>query len=143
MKKAAGPYNPNTRYGGAEKIAIKSGYVRVHNSGKAEGFIAAEKIAQAEGYFEKWYGSHVLTWLEQFRYKKNDELELVTTVDMASEDLRREGKDVRSTRSEADYLPAPGMEGQSWISQSSPTSNIASAIEECRKLFQVRTKPDE
>ncbi len=92
LKKAAGPYNPRIRYGGAEKIAIKNGYVLEHRNGKYDGFLAGRNIAEAERYFEKWYGSDVLRWLEQFRHKKNNELEVLTTIDLAREDLRREGK---------------------------------------------------
>jgi len=91
LKKAAGPYNPATRYKGPEGIAQRNGYVRAHTNGQYEGFVAAEKIADAQGYFQKWYGDQALGWLDQFRYKKNDELELIATVDMAMEDLRSAG----------------------------------------------------
>jgi type I restriction enzyme S subunit len=94
LKKAAGPYNPSIRYGGAEKIALQNGYVREYNNGKFQGFVPGDRVAQAQAYFEKWYGADALGWLEQFRKKKNDELELLTTVDMASEDIRREGNAV-------------------------------------------------
>jgi len=94
LKKAAGPYNPKTKYGGPEKIALEKGYVRKHKRGAYSGFVAADNIAEAEGYFNKWYGLENLQWLEQFRFKKNDELELLTTVDMAVEELRADGKDV-------------------------------------------------
>jgi type I restriction enzyme S subunit len=95
MKKAAGPYNPKTKYGGPEKIALKNGYVREHQRGKYSGFVANEdNIDQAEAYFEKWYGNEPREWLGQFRYEKNDELELLTTVDMAMVELRGTGVDV-------------------------------------------------
>ncbi|RKY68191.1 MAG: hypothetical protein DRP97_06620 [Candidatus Latescibacterota bacterium] len=95
LKKAAGPYNPQTKYGGPEKIAMQNRYIQKHKGPKGHsGFIAADNIAQAEGYFEKWYGPEVIQWLEQFRYKKNDELEVLATVDMAAEELRASGKDV-------------------------------------------------
>jgi type I restriction enzyme S subunit len=89
LKKAAGPYNPAVKYQGPEGIAQKNGYIRAHANGKFSGFVAAEKIAQAEAYFDQWYGREVLAWLEQFRRQSNDELELLATVDMAVEDLRR------------------------------------------------------
>jgi type I restriction enzyme S subunit len=88
LKKAAGPYNPSVKYKGPEGIAQKNGYIRTHVSGKYSGFVAAEKIAKAQDYFDKWYGSDVLNWLERFRKKTNDELELLATVDMSVEDLR-------------------------------------------------------
>jgi type I restriction enzyme S subunit len=91
LKKAAGPYNPATRYKGPEGIAQRNGYVRTHTNGQYEGFVAADKIADAQTYFQKWYGDEALGWLDQFRYKKNDELELIATVDMAMEDLRSTG----------------------------------------------------
>jgi type I restriction enzyme S subunit len=91
LKKAAGPYNPSTRYGGPEKIAQQNRYIRSHGNGQYSGFVAADEITQAEGYFEKWYGADVLGWLEQFRYMKNDDLEVLATVDMAVQDLREAG----------------------------------------------------
>lgn len=94
LKKAAGPYNPKTRYGGPERIALESGYVREHSQGPYSGFVAADNSTLAEGYFEKWYGKAAIQWLEQFRFKKNDDLELLATVDMAAEELLAAGKDV-------------------------------------------------
>lgn len=71
LKKAAGPYNPSTKYKGPESIAQKNGYIRPHNNGTYTAFVAADKIAKAEAYFEQWYGPDVLKWLEQFRFNKN------------------------------------------------------------------------
>ena len=95
LKKAAGPYNPQTKYGGPEKIAKQNGYITQHKGPKGHsGFVAADNIAQAESYFEKWYGPEVIQWLEQFRYKKNDDLEVLATVDMAALELLTSGKSV-------------------------------------------------
>jgi restriction endonuclease S subunit len=136
LKKAAGPYSPQTRYGGAEKIALKNGYVRIHKVAKSEGFIAADNIAQAEGYFENWYGLQVLDWLKQFRYKKNEELELLTTVDMAIEDLRREGKNVTVPAVKQIIHDSP--EWKAKLDRATfADSNITAAIESCRQLFPV------
>lgn len=111
LKKAAGPYNPKTKYAGPEKIAQENGYVRYHDNGKYKGFIAAENIEQAKAYFAKWYGAEIAAWLEQFRLAKNDELECLATVDMAMQELHRQGKtaDVVGVRaliaSEPEWLP--------------------------------------
>jgi type I restriction enzyme, S subunit len=134
LKKAAGPYNPSTRYGGAEKIAVQNGYVRAYNSGKAEGFIAGDKIAQAQEYFETWYGPHALTWLEQFRYKTNDEMELITTIDMACEDLQRESKDVNPRAVKQILRDHPEWKAK-LDKPIFSDKNIGSSIEECQKLF--------
>jgi type I restriction enzyme S subunit len=134
MKKAAGPYNPRTRYGGAEKIALQNRYVRAFHTEKGEGFVAHENIAQAEGYFEKWYGAEALTWLEQFRYQKNDALELLTTVDMACEDLSRVGKVV--TTSTVKQIIHDSPEWKAKLNRSVfSDDNIAATIQTCRQLF--------
>lgn len=134
LKKAAGPYNPNTRYGGSEKIALENGYVREHQSGEYHGFVAADNIAEAEAYFDKRYGSQCVRWLEQFRRKRNDDLELLATVDMAAEELRAVGKSVdvagvkEVLRGSADWKPKLDRPVFS-------DASIAKAIETCRKLF--------
>lgn len=94
LKKAAGPYNPKTKYGGPERIALESSYIREHKNGPYTGFVAADSVDQAEDYFRKWYGPEAIQWLEQFRFKKNDELELLATVDMAVEELQASGRNV-------------------------------------------------
>ncbi len=93
-KFAAGPYNPHTKYGGPEKIAQSKGYVKRHKTQKYAGFIAGEKLEEAMAYFEKWYGKVALNWLEQFRKVKNEELELLTTVDMAITDLYKKNREI-------------------------------------------------
>jgi type I restriction enzyme S subunit len=94
LKKAAGPYNPRTKYGGPERIALQNSYVREHKNGPYTGFVAANNVDQAEGYFQKWYGPEAIQWLEQFRFKKNDELELLATVDMAAQELQASARNV-------------------------------------------------
>ena len=134
MKKAAGPYNPATRYGGPEKIALNNRYVRTHNNGKYEGFVAAENISQANAYFEKWYGSHVLEWIEQFRFKSTEELELLSTVDMATEDLRNESKAV--SLSAVKHVLRSNSEWKAKLNRPVfSDSKIAAAIQLCHQLF--------
>ena len=135
IKKAAGPYNPQTRYGGPEKIALQKDYVRQHRSSKGQGFIASTNFDEAEGYFDRWYGSELLQWLEQFRYKKNNDLELLATVDMAAEELCEAGEEVsvesikKVVRSHPEWNPKLD---RSIFSD----TNLASAIEICQKLFR-------
>jgi type I restriction enzyme S subunit len=134
LKKAAGPYNPATRYKGPEGIAQKNKYARVHNNGKYSGFVAADNINEAESYFQKWYGPEMLQWLDQFRFKKTDDLELIATVDMAMEDLRREEKpaEVATVKQVIQTHPewAPKLEREIFSDR-----NITWAIEFCRTLF--------
>ncbi|PJJ84649.1 restriction endonuclease subunit S [Mucilaginibacter auburnensis] len=82
LRKAAGPYNPKTKYGGSEKIAHDNGYVIDKKNGQLTGFVAGPNIKGAKPYFEKYWNIEYLTWLEeQFKYKSNDDLELFATVD--------------------------------------------------------------
>lgn len=134
LKKAAGPYNPATKYKGPEAIALKNRYVRLHSREKFSGFIAAEKIGEAENYFSKWYGEAVLTWLEQFRYKSNDELEVLATVDMALVELRRGGEIVGLGNVKQIIQDHP--EWKSKLDRASfSDESISLAIALCRRLF--------
>jgi type I restriction enzyme S subunit len=134
IKKAAGPYNPQTRYGGPEKIALQKDYVRQHRSGKGQGFIASTNFDEAVGYFDRWYESEALQWLEQFRYKTNNDLELLTTVDMAVEELCEAGEEV-SVESVKDVIRS-NPEWKPKLDRSIfSDANLARAIEDCQKLF--------
>ncbi|MGY1490081.1 restriction endonuclease subunit S [Methylobacillus pratensis] len=133
-KKAAGPYNPDVKYRGPEGIAQKNGYIRQHRNGQFSGFVADQNIAQAEAYFIDWYGQEVLDWLEQFRKKTNDELELLTTVDMSVEDLERKGS-VISLES-VKTLIAEHPEWKPKLERPIFSDiNIKWAIDQSRKLF--------
>lgn len=134
LKKAAGPYDPNTKYKGPETIALKNGYVRALRNGTYEGFVAGDQIEQAQRYFEQWYGEAALAWLERFHYRKTDELELLATVDMAMVDLGANGEpvDVTSVKrviaAHSEWLPKLSRELFS-------DERIAAAITECQTLF--------
>lgn len=139
MKKAAGPYDPGVRYGGAEAIALKSGYVKKSRKKKGEGFVAGDQIATAEGYFRKWYGADVLEWLEQFRKVTNEGLELLTTVDMAVVELKEAGKRVDVVgvkdilRTHKEWQPKLGRALFS-------DRNIARAIDRCKRPVRGRSR---
>lgn len=134
LKKAAGPYNPRTKYGGPERIALESGYLREHKNGPYSGFVPGDKVTQAEDYFEKWYGNDTKQWLEQFRFRKNDELELLATVDMAAEELRAAGQPVDVEAVKMVIRNHPDWQAKLDRPVFSDT-NIASAIRESEKLF--------
>ena len=110
--------------------------MRVVHTEKGEGFVAAENIAQAEGYFDKWYGVEALTWLEQFRYQKNDALELLTTVDMACQDLSQAGK--AATLSAVKQIIHDSPEWKAKLDRVVfSDDNIATTIQSCAQLFPI------
>lgn len=133
-KHAAGPYNPQTRYGGPEKIAINNHYIREHAAGPYQGYVVGSNIAQAEGYFDRWYGAEARQWLEQFRYISNDDLELLATVDMAAEELREAGSPVTVA-----MVKQVILSNQEWAAKLTRSvfsdQHIARAITTCHKLF--------
>jgi type I restriction enzyme S subunit len=134
LKKAAGPYNPAVKYKGPETIAQKNGYIRPHTSGKFSGFVAAGKIAEAEGYFDKWYGREVLAWIEQFRHQTNDELELLATVDMAVVDVKRVHAEANVAAVKSIILNHPEWEAK-LEREIFSDANIARAIGRVTELF--------
>jgi type I restriction enzyme S subunit len=140
LKKAAGPYNPDVKYKGPEGIAQKNGYIRQQSSGKFSGFVAAEKISEAERYFDQWYGRDVLDWLEQFRFQSNDQLELLATVDMAAEDLLHANArvDVEAIKS----VMRAHSEWQKKLERAVFSDlNIAEALRRLRELFPLVNPP--
>lgn len=138
LKKAAGPYNPKTKYAGPERIAQKNRYICNHKGPKGhEGFIIADNIGQAEGYFMDWYGPDVIDWLGQFLFNKNDDLEVLTTVDMAVVELRAAGKEVDVAAVKNIIASHPEWEAKLDRPVFSD-ANIAGAIKNSQSLFGVK-----
>lgn len=90
-KYAAGPYNPANRYKGAEDIAVKNKYItKVQNpTSQNDAFVVNENIEEALNYFQEWYGTEIQQWIEQFKFYKNEYLEVLTTIDKAICELIR------------------------------------------------------
>lgn len=95
LRKAAGPYNPKTKYGGPEKIALNNKYIQNWKSDNGTtGFVAAEKIDDAKKYFSNYWQIADLDWLiTEFKFKSNDELELLATVDNSLVELFKKNLD--------------------------------------------------
>jgi type I restriction enzyme S subunit len=135
LKKAAGPYSPWAKYQGPEKIALQNGYIVRHKSGQHEGLIAGPKVEAIDSYLPRYDFSQTVGWVvNKFRYRKNDELELLTTVDFAVLDLI-----TRSIPICVDNVKRVIAENSEWTPKLSRSifsdSNIANAIAELRKHF--------
>ena len=129
-KKAAGPYNSNIRYKD-EKIAIEKGYVVDTGNRK---FTKGEKSEEAMDYFIKWYGEDAITWINQFKYRKSDDLELLTTVAEAVRELIDSDKE--PTLLEVKKIIAGNSEWKPKLEKAFFNDNaIQSAIRESIKLF--------
>ncbi len=108
-KHAAGPYNPANRYKGAEDIAVKNKYItKVQNpTSQNDAFVVNENIEGALNYFQEWYGTEIQQWIEQFRFYKNEYLEVLTTIDKAICELaqKRNTIDVQNIKAYIDSIP--------------------------------------
>lgn len=135
---AAGPYNPDMKYRGGLGIAKRNGYVKDHRSSNYTGLVVADAIDKIDLYLERYDFSGALNWvLQSFRYKKNEELELLATVDYASQSLRRDGLAV-NVGSVISYIEADQKWKPKLKREIFSRSNIESALKELDKLF-----PDE
>lgn len=89
-RKAAGPYNEKYKYKGPLAIALKNKYIK-QSTGKYKGFEIGEKINEALKYAPNYWDNEVFTLVDKFRYKKDKELETITTIDNAILNLREKG----------------------------------------------------
>lgn len=95
LKKAAGPYSPWAKYGGPEAIAIKNSYIKKVKVDNAEGFVVGSSIDKIDAYLSHYPVCGAIDWvIDKFRYKKNEELELLATVDFAAVEIRSANKAV-------------------------------------------------
>jgi type I restriction enzyme S subunit len=90
-KKAAGPYKSDARYAGGEKIAQSSEYIVETKSKQGFTLSKGKKIDTALKYTVEWEWQGAIAWLENLRYKKTDDLELLATVDMAVCEIEQRG----------------------------------------------------
>lgn len=135
-KKAAGPYADEVRYKGGEPIAQKNKYIQVKRNEKGSRFEKGVQVQQALAYLQDWGKQADIDWLvSQFQYTSVNELELLTTVDMAICDLHREGKEI-SVASIKDLIRS----NKEWRDKLKKTyfrdSDIQRAIKKCEDLFE-------
>ena len=132
LKKAAGPYNPATRYRGPEKIALEKSYITaVGNSA----FGTGDNAAQTEQYLNRYDFKDALDWaIRTFRYRKTEDLELLATVDYATLELRSAGRpaNVPNIRKLLATTPdwAPKLNRELFSD-----ANIQRALDELARLF--------
>jgi len=94
LRKAAGPYNPTMKYSGGIKIAKDKGYIREAKGRFGFGHISGPDVAELMTYADK-YGDikEAAAWVrEKFKFKKNEDWEVLATVDYAL--MHLEAKDI-------------------------------------------------
>jgi len=91
-KQAAGPYDGALRYRGGHKVAQDRRYIREGFVDGKTGNKPGSKISDAIAKINKFELREGLAWVEKnLRYKNNDELECLATVDFAMNELRTRG----------------------------------------------------
>ena len=91
-KQAAGPYDAALRYEGGHKIAKDRRYIREAFINGKTGNKRGSKITDAKAQIDKFGLTEGLKWVENnLRFKSNDELECLATVDFAMNELRARG----------------------------------------------------
>lgn len=135
LKKAAGPYKPSARYSGGEKIAQKSGYVTLTEADKGTLFAVGKNVEKAIEYAKKWDYLPAIDWLVQnFKYTKVDELEVLATVDMAICDLTAAGQEIS-----VENIKSLIKNNAEWSPKLEKTyfsdTNIAAAINKSQAFF--------
>jgi type I restriction enzyme S subunit len=135
-KKAAGPYADEVRYKGGEPIARNAKYITTTSTkDKGTTFTCGDNISQALGYIQSWGKQADIQWVaDKLKYKKVDELELLTTVDMAICDLEEAGAPISVVSIK--HLISTNAEWKAKLKkQSFSDANIARAIKELQTLL--------
>lgn len=135
LKKAAGPYSPWAKYQGPEKIALENGYVKRAKVGNRQGLVAGDHADKVDRYLSRYPVCAALDWVvSTFRYRKNEELELLATVDFAALDLIQQG--VAVTMETVKSLIAGHAEWAPKLNRAVfSDENISDALTELRELF--------
>lgn len=131
-KKAMGPYNSKMKYQGAENIAIRNKYVKKVGN---RGIVATNLISKAEEYYNRYYNSVDMQWLDaNFHYENNNNLEVLATVDYAINDLVSQNKAI--TLANIKTYIASDEEWKPKLDLNYFTdNNIVKAMEKIKKLF--------
>ena len=135
MKKAAGPYSPWATYKGPETIAQRNKYVKKAKIGKFFGFIAGDNIDKIDPYVTRYPVCAAVDWVvNHFRFKKNEDLELIATVDFAALDLIEQRGEI--TLENVKRIIATSSEWKAKLRREIfSDANITRALAELRSLF--------
>jgi type I restriction enzyme S subunit len=137
-KKAAGPYANTIRYDGGEPIAIDHSFIKTKKGDRGTIFEKGDSIDQALAYIDKWNKRDGIKWLvTNFRTTRVDDLELLSTVDMAICDLDEAGTPI-SVASIKHLIATSGEWKAKLKREIFSDMNIARAINWSNELFGMK-----
>jgi len=131
LKQPAGPYSSRATYQGPERIAQQQGYVKKAGTG----FVTGDNIEKIDQYVSRYPVCVALEWVvSKFRYRKNDDLELLATVDFAALELIQLGNTV--TMEDVKNVIATSKKWAAKLNREIfSDENISRALSELRNLF--------
>ena len=92
LKKAAGPYNPAMKYSGGIAISKSKNWLREAKGRYGFGHVPGSSASELTPWVEKYAYADSARWVcETFKLRKNEEWEILATVDYAIEHLRTLG----------------------------------------------------
>ncbi len=135
MRKPAGPYAHEVRYNGGEAIAKSKHYVSAKSNKQGTVFSKGNNSDEALAYIEKWEMQSHIDWLElEFKYKNVNQLEVLTTIDMAICDLEKENERV-SLQTVKELIEADKEWEKKLEKSYFSDTEIQKAINESNRLF--------
>lgn len=138
-KKAAGPYADEIRYKGGEPIASQQGYIKTIKGKRGINFLPGPNMQKALGYVGRWHIQKDIQWVvDNLKYRRTDDLELLATVDMAISDL--EGSGIPISLDSIKYLIGSNAEWKAKLKrQTFSDKNICRAVRELKDLLEGGT----
>lgn len=134
-RKAAGPYAHTVRYNGGETIAISKHYINAKSNKQGTIFSKGDNREEALAYIDKWGLQSFIDWLDlEFKYKNANQLEVLTTIDMAICDLKKENKSV-SLQTIKELIKADKVWKKKLEKPYFSDIEIQKAIDESNRLF--------
>jgi type I restriction enzyme, S subunit len=125
-------------------MALKNGYVKRAKFGNFEGLVVGDKVGQIDLYVSRYPVCEAVNWSsEKFRFRSNDDLELLATVDFAALDLKRANAAI--TLDAIRRIIATNKEWSAKLKREVFSDiNIAQALDELQQVFpatyEVRLK---
>ncbi|TAT97834.1 hypothetical protein ELI49_29185 (plasmid) [Rhizobium ruizarguesonis] len=136
-RKAAGPYNPSMKYSGGIAIAKQKNWLREARGRYGFGHVPGKAAPEVDEWIKAYDYGKISRWVaEQFRFKKNEDWEMLATVDYAIEHMRSLGIEPEANQV-LDYIRAD-YEWHAKIEKLGLTEfSIQSAIVEIKALFEA------
>jgi type I restriction enzyme S subunit len=84
LRKVAGPYNPSMRYSGGISIALKKNWIVPASGKQSNGHVLGTAANDLDRWINEYQFGKSAAWVyDKFKYRKNEQWEILATVDYA------------------------------------------------------------